>query len=111
MATTLVLNKNGKYESMFISPNEVYKHLSNMYMPDAWKALTQNINRRSETWLNVPTGIEVSFKVDTSVPMNPVRILLSFNNVILVQADLIGLDAIGYACVIGEFVNNAKDIA
>ena len=109
MSTTLVLNKNGKYEAMFIRPSYVWKVLEDMYMPETWKQEAVNINRREERWLHKPTQIEVLFVVDTSTPLNLVKIVLTKGNLVLVQMQVSGLDAIGYACVIGELINNSKD--
>ena len=110
MATTLVLNNKGMYESMFIKPREVREALMGMYMPDAWSQVTVNLNYREERWLHNSTQIEVLFVVDTSTPLNPVKIVLTQGNVVLVQMEVSGLDAIGYACVIGELINNCKDL-
>jgi hypothetical protein len=109
MTTTLVLNKQGKYEAMYVSPREVREVLVNMYMPNSWNEIAVNINLREERWVHKPTDIEVLFSVDTSLPFNPVRLVLTKGNVVLVQAEMSGLDAIGYACVIGELINNCKD--
>jgi len=109
MTTTLVLNKQGKYEAMYVSPREVREALMNMYMPNSWDEVVMNINLREERWIHTKTDIEVLFSVNTSLPLNPVRIVLTKGNLILVRVDMSGLDAIGYACVIGELINNCKD--
>ncbi len=109
MSTTLVLNKNGKYEAMYVSPQQVREVLRDSYMPNTWNEIVVNMNHREERWLHKSTQIEVLFVVDTSTPLNLVRILLTKGNVVLVQMEISGLDAIGYACVIGELINNCKD--
>lgn len=105
---TLVLNKQGEYETMWVSPAEVFTHLDNMFRPDAWKSLAVGIDRRTEVWHQTIVDMEVVFTVDTSDVVNKVRIVIRQANVVLVQAEFIGLDAIGYASVIAELINNAK---
>jgi len=107
--TTLVLNKDGKYEAMFVKPSYVWKVLEDMYMPDTWKQVAVNINRREERWIHKSTQIEVLFVVDTSTPLNTVKIVLTKGNIVLVQMEVAGLDAIGFASVIGELINNCKE--
>jgi hypothetical protein len=94
---------------MYVSPREVREALTNMYMPNSWDEVVSNINLREERWVHTKTDIEVLFSVNTSLPLNPVRIVLTKGNLVLVRVDMSGLDAIGYACVIGELINNCKD--
>jgi hypothetical protein len=108
MATTLVLNNKGMYESMFIKPRDVREALVGMYMPDVWQQVTVNLNYREERWFHNPTETEILFSVDTSVPMNPVRLVLSQGNLVLVQMEVIGLDADGYASMISILLTNME---
>ena len=108
MATTLVLNNKGMYESLFIKPIDVRKALMGMYMPDVWTQVTVNLNYREERWFHNPTETEVLFSIDTSVPLNPVRLVLSQGNLVLVQMEVIGLDADGYASMISILLTNME---
>jgi hypothetical protein len=108
MATTLVLNNKGMYESMFIKPRDVREALVGMYMPDVWTQVTVNLNYREERWFHNPTETEILFSVDTSEPMNPVKIVLSQGNVCLVQLQVMGLDAQGYASMISILLTNME---
>lgn len=108
MATTLVLNNKGMYESMFIKPRDVREALMGMYMPDVWTQVTVNLNYREERWFHNPTETEILFSVDTSEPMNPVKIVLSQGNVCCVQLQVMGLDAQGYASMISILLTNME---